>query len=319
MRPRVVLLAGLAGAALLAWLLARQDWDAFTSLLLDSGWGLIWISLFHALPLWLDTQAWRVLLPEHRRPKLGALLLMRWYGESVNSLLPVAQLGGDLLRARLAALAGVPGPAAAASVLVDLTLSVLTLALFVTAGLLLLTLSGGTSSYRNIVGAALGLALLAFLGFWFVQRSSWPARAVQVVSSAREGDFWRSLSDHAGAFAVALDALYGNRRALGSSSVLQFAAWCAGTGEVWLALYFLGHPVSLIEALLIESLVQAIRNAAFAVPGALGVQDGGLMLIGPLAGVPPDAALALSLLKRGRELLLGVPGLLHLYWTSAHG
>lgn len=304
---------------MLTWLLARQDWDAFAPLLLDTGWGLIWISLFHALPLWLDTQAWLVLLPQNRQPKLRSLLLMRWYGESVNSLLPVAQVGGDLLRARLAALAGVPGPAAAASVLVDLTLSVLTLVLFIAAGLLLLTLDGDDSSYRDFAGAGLGLALLAILGFWFVQRSAWLARAVQVVGSGRESGFWRSLSDQADAFAAALDALYGNRHAVRSSSVLQFAAWCAGAGEVWLALHFLGHPVNLIEALLIESLVQAIRNAAFAVPGALGLQDGGLMLIGPLAGVPPDVALALSLLKRGRELLLGIPGLLHLYWTSARG
>ena len=61
----------------------------------------------------------------------------------------------------------------------------------------------------------------------------------------------------------------------------------------------LGHPVTWVEALLLESLGQAIRGAAFAIPGALGVQEGGYLLLAPLAGLSSDTALALSLAKRG--------------------
>ena len=64
------------------------------------------------------------------------------------------------------------------------------------------------------------------------------------------------------------------------------------------------------------ALVQAIRGAAFAIPGALGVQEGGYLLLAPLAGLTPDAALALSLAKRARELLLGLPGLLYLHLSE---
>ena len=67
-----------------------------------------------------------------------------------------------------------------------------------------------------------------------------------------------------------------------------------------------------VNALLLESLGQAIRGAGFAVPGALGIQEGGYLLLAPVAGLPPDTALALSLAKRAREILLGLPGLL--YW-----
>jgi hypothetical protein len=70
--------------------------------------------------------------------------------------------------------------------------------------------------------------------------------------------------------------------------------------------------VSWVNALLLESLGQAIRGAAFAVPGALGVQEGGYLLLAPLVGLPPDMALALSLAKRAREIILGLPGLLYL-------
>jgi len=66
----------------------------------------------------------------------------------------------------------------------------------------------------------------------------------------------------------------------------------------------------------LESLGQAIRGAGFAIPGALGVQEGGYLLLAPLAGLAPGAALALSLAKRVRELLLGLPGLLYLRFAG---
>jgi uncharacterized membrane protein YbhN (UPF0104 family) len=74
--------------------------------------------------------------------------------------------------------------------------------------------------------------------------------------------------------------------------------------------------VSWVDALLLESLGQAIRGAAFFVPGSLGVQEGGYLLLAPLVGLSADAALALSLAKRTRELLLGVPGLVYLHFSE---
>jgi hypothetical protein len=61
---------------------------------------------------------------------------------------------------------------------------------------------------------------------------------------------------------------------------------------------------------MLEALGNAVRGAAFAVPGAIGVQEGGFILLGSLIGIAPDTALALSLVKRVRELTLGLPGLL---------
>ncbi len=78
----------------------------------------------------------------------------------------------------------------------------------------------------------------------------------------------------------------------------------------------IGHPVDWSDALLLESLGQAIRGAAFAIPGALGVQEGGYLLLAPLVGLPPEAALALSLIKRARELMLGLPGLIYLHFSE---
>ena len=80
---------------------------------------------------------------------------------------------------------------------------------------------------------------------------------------------------------------------------------------------FIGHRLPFLSVVAIESLLFAIRNAAFMVPSALGVQEGAYALLGPLFGLPAEAALALSLLKRARDITVGVPTLLS--WQLAEG
>ena len=87
-------------------------------------------------------------------------------------------------------------------------------------------------------------------------------------------------------------------------------SWMAGAVEIWLILYFIGIPIGLTEALIMESLGQAVRTAAFLVPGALGVQEGGYLLLGSLFGLAPEVGLGISLAKRVREYFLGILGLL---------
>jgi putative membrane protein len=113
-------------------------------------------------------------------------------------------------------------------------------------------------------------------------------------------------------------ALYRDRRRIVTSFLANFGGWAVGTAEVWLALHALGHPVGWLDALLLESVGQAIRGAAFAIPGSLGVQEGGYLLLAPLVGLAPDTALALSLVKRARELALGLPGIVYLHFNERH-
>ena len=115
----------------------------------------------------------------------------------------------------------------------------------------------------------------------------------------------------------ALWGIYRNHGVILKAGFLRLSGWIVGTGEVWLALYFLGEPVSIKYALLLESLGQAIRAAAFLLPCALGVQEGGYLLLGGVLGLSPEVSLALSLTKRVREILLGTPGLI--LWQISEG
>ena len=107
--------------------------------------------------------------------------------------------------------------------------------------------------------------------------------------------------------------------ALVRACVLRLATWIIGAGEVWLVTYFLGRPLFLIDALILESLGNGIYAAAFVVRGALGVLEGGYVMFGALFGLPADISLTISLSKRVRELLLGLPGLLAWQWEETRG
>jgi len=106
--------------------------------------------------------------------------------------------------------------------------------------------------------------------------------------------------------------IYARRSQLVASGLVHMIGWLVGVAEVLIVLRCMGLPVTVGQALVIESLVQAVRGAAFAVPSALGAQEAGLILLCGIFQIPPDQALALSFVKRAADLVIGVPGLVAL-------
>ena len=113
--------------------------------------------------------------------------------------------------------------------------------------------------------------------------------------------------------------IYADVPRLALSMLVHIAVWFVGALEVLVALYLMGYPVSFADAVVIESLGQAVRAAAFLVPGALGVQEAGFVAICSAFGIPAAPALALSLVKRVPELVVGPPFLFvwHAYEAKA--
>ena len=146
-------------------------------------------------------------------------------------------------------------------------------------------------------------------GFYLVQRRG-GQRILHVIIGRLTGDRqWRVLGTIDAVYQN-LAAIYAVRSDLVASTVVHMAGWIIGVAEVLIVFACMGHPVSVAEAVVIESLLHAIRGAAFAIPGALGAQEGGLVLLCAAFGIPPEQAIALSLVKRAADLVLGVPGLL---------
>ncbi len=249
------------------------------------------------------------------RPGVGAFFLIRWIREAVNSLLPVAQLGGNLVGIRLLMHRGVSGAVAGAGTTLDITIEALTQFLFTLLGVAALAMLDADRAWGGWLQGVLATMAVGIAGFIIAQRAGLLriverlARRLHRTFPALSVDTVRGLHDE-------LMRLQRDPGALLRAAALHSAAWLAGIAETWLILHTMGIGVSVAEATVIESLGMAARSAGFVVPGALGVQEAGFILVCDLFGIGPDSAIALSMVKRVRELLVGLPGLLAWQWAE---
>jgi len=282
-------------------------WDEVTNV----GFGLVAIVVIHIGQLAFCTFGWNALfagISPDRRPTVLGLFALRWIRESIDHLLPVAQVGGEIAAGRLLARDRISLPVAGASIIADLTIETLTQALFTLIGLALIFALADPGDVGRWAGLGFGMALfLAGLAV-FAQRWGGVRLFEKLLLTIAERMGWNRLEGIAG-LDQALARVYRLRRTLLVAGLHHMVAWSLGAGEVMIAAWALGHPLGIGQCYVIESLEQAIRSIAFFVPGALGVQEGGFVVLAALFGVPSDIALSISLTKRIRELALGLPGL----------
>jgi glycosyltransferase 2 family protein len=309
-------LIGLAGLALATALFVWQGIAPVVAAFAAAGFGILWASLFHVVPMALNARAWQILLPPRRRAGLAFFVRAVWLREAVNGLLPVARIGGEVASAQLLIRHGLSPPKAVASLVVDMTLSLLSQFTFTLLGLAFLV--GHDSSDGVVRDVALGLIVTVPVAgaFLAVQRFGVFSVLAKLFRNIF-GDRFDALVGGAAALDRAVRRLYRRRRAVLFCFLWQVAGWSAGAGEIWLALRFLGHPASVADAFVIEAIIQALSSSAFIVPGALGVQEGGFLALGGILGLTPDVALALALMRRARDLVIFLPALLA--WQATAG
>ena len=309
-----VRIALLAGLTLLVVLLAREG-TAILTPIERAGWILLWLVPLHTLPILLDSRGWQALLTE--RVNAARLFWIATVREAVNRLLPVANIGGELVGIRLLAASGVDGVRAAASVMAEVLLTLFSQYLFVLLGVTCLLSLIGTVHEASDVLIGLAASLPLFVLFAALLHYGSVFERLEKVAVKMLGEQMLAfLNGKWTALDAALRALIADWTRWVRTMLWQLAGLIAGTLETWLALRWLGHAVSFEAALVLESLTQAARNFIFVVPAGIGVQEATLVGIGRLLGIDADLALALSLTKRMREILFSAPALLSWYWTE---
>ena len=301
----VPVIGAAVGLAAIGALVVHFGAEAVIRSLLAIGWsGLAAIFLIHLALIAIMGIAWRVLVPH---TPSWAFIWGRLIRDAGSEVLPLSQMGGLVLGARAVTMAGVPGPVATASTIVDLTLEFFAKLAYTALGLLLLIRLRPASAAALPVTTGMAAAGLIAIAFVVVQRHGFDlfdrfARAF--------GHGWADRTA-AGAAAVHIELghIHRRRARLCSGFFLHLVCWVAGTLEVWIALRLAGRPLDFAVALVIESMLYAIRTVAFAIPNAVGVQEGAYILVGGAFGLTPEIGLALSLLKRARDLVIGVPAL----------
>ena len=315
MKLRFAILATMV-VALTLYLVRYVGWHAVFSAV--AALGLVGFGVFTLCGLLVFVllgAAWQVLLNGPDAPRLALLVRARLVRDSAAEVLPFSQLGGIALGVRAAILQGLAAPLAAASMIVDVTTEMLAQVAYAALGVSILAVRGPHDSrVATFVAAGVaGLALAAVAAVLFI--------AVQRHGGRIAAKFAVRLTRGAGAsltgMRTALERIYRSPARVALSAALHLAAWMANGAVVWLGFRLIGAQLDLAAALAIESLVYAIRSVAVFIPNALGVQEGAYVILGPLFGVGPDMALAMSVVKRARDIAIGVPVLL--LWQGAEG
>ncbi len=314
MKFRIVLIAAL-GAALAVYLVAFVGIGAVFSAAAALGWGGFVIVCLYTLALFVILgMAWRVLLPASGH-SVWVFVRARMVRDAATEVLPFSQVGGIVFGARAAIIQGVEAAVAFASTVVDVTAEVMAQIVFVAMGLAIFILQAPHTSFAASLSRGLGIGLVVAVvacgGFLVLQRRSlWLT-----------GKLATRLLRGAGAASAAVAATFADIHRsplrISLSSALHLAGWIASAVGTWIAFRLIGVRVGLLPVIAIESLVCAARSVGAFIPNALGVQEAAYALLAPLFGVGAEFGLAVSLLKRARDIALGVPILLA--WHAAEG
>lgn len=311
----LILLATVAGLIAAAVLVGSVGVDAVLAAVRTIGWGGFAVLCLWSVPvLTILGFAWFAVAPDAPRRAALTFVWARTVREGATDVLPFSQIGGLVVGARVLAAKGFAEARVYASMTADLTTEMASQLVITVAAVAVLAgvVAGGPD------GGALRLALagLGFTAAVVVAFAFGQGRALDLAA----GLAGRLLPASAAGLRGMRDALadcYRDRGRVAWSFALNLLAWLASGAGAWIALRFMGVDIPLWAVLTIESLIFAVRSAAFVIPGALGVQEGAYLLLAPLFGLDPQVALALSLIKRARDLAIGVPALL--LWQLGEG
>jgi len=311
-----VIIAALVGLAVATAVVGYVGFGAVFAALSTIGWrGLAFLSVYSILPLALLGSAWFVVGGAPKIGDWGKFVWARAVRDAGSELLPFSHVGGFVIGARAAILRGVTPTAAYSTTIVDVTTEIVAQLGFtgLGLGLLLIKLGGGASHTNLIVAVAVGLGLSAAGSVALIALQRRGGRLIEGLAAR----FVPGAAAKTGEVTRALGSLYDAPWQIAAGVTFHLFAWFASAAGVWLALRLAGFAIDLPAILAIESLVGAARSAAFMAPMGIGVQEASYAVIGPLFGLGPEFSLALSLLKRGRDLIVGVPALL--IWQGMEG
>ncbi|MEA3119467.1 MAG: hypothetical protein QOI13_2737 [Paraburkholderia sp.] len=314
-------IAAIVGLGVALWLLWRENAGAVLGMMRAAGGGLVLAAMAHLLPMLANAKGWQTLMRGAMRPNLAAVLRWVWIRESVNGMLPVARIGGEIVTFRMMRRWGMRPSTVVASLVVDTQLTLISQLLFAVAGIGYLVDRAASPSMHLAAHITWGVVVLApvLVLFSLMHHASPFERLAHFFNRVTSGKL-AGLVGESARTDQSIRFIWRRRRIVMSYLfVWQSFQFCATALEIWLALYFLGTQASFLKALVLESLIQALSSVAFFVPGALGVQEGGFLLIGGALGLDPQTSLALAGARRIRDLFILLPGLLAWQFSELRG
>ncbi len=307
-------IGGLIGLAMLVALAIHADLPAMMQTLGSAGVNLLWLVPYRVSFYGLYAAGWLVLLrpnDPHNRVGTAYTVWVTALREAIDRLLPVASIGGSVVGIRLMRWRGLAASPVGASVIIEIILTLAVSYVFTALGLMFLVELSASHEYRRLpilfmltLPVPLATLLLLRYGAVFARLQRLVGPLVGIAPSATGAE---SLDRE-------LRTALGRRALLVIAACLQFVALVSASFEIWFALRLFQHPVGIRTAVALESMTLAVRHVAFFVPAGIGVQEAGLVLFGHALGIDGDLALAVSMTKRIREIIWGIPVLISWQW-----
>ncbi len=292
-----VLLVSYYGFGNIVTAVSRIGWREFA---LIAGWQIVMFAILGF--------AWDVITPKNvmRRPWL--MIWGRMVRDASANCLPFSQVGGFVFGARAVTLHGVEWHTATASTVVDVTAEFLAQIAFACIGLGVLLARAPGSRLAVPVEVGIGLAVLACFGFVWAQKGA-PTLFAKL-GRRIAGNWFADAQERVEVLQAELSLIYGHTAKLALGFLIHLLGWISTGMAGWIAYHALGVPIDFDDALAIEALLSAAAAVAFLVPVNAGVQEAGYAGLGAIFGVPPELSLGVSLVRRGRDIAVGVPILL---------
>jgi putative membrane protein len=307
-------LCGVVGVGVTAALAVYAGIGAVYGALDDVGWlGLAWVCMLQLGAMAFCAAAWRSIADN---TSFMSCLTARFIRDGVSNLAGIIPAIGEVAGARALSLLGATAGIAAASTVVDVALESLSQAIYTMVGLIpLVLLVQPDQATRWLLAIAVAIAPI-FAAFVVTRRRGALQAAERIIVRIARMLGFASAGESLDLTRNVLD-IYQRHRHVWLALTLHLAGWFMSAVQLWAAAQALDRPLSVGEALALQSIAYAARGAFFFVPGGFGVQEGTFVLVGAVLGVDPAMALALSLILRARDILLGLPALT--VWYTAEG
>ena len=301
----------LVGCGLLVYVFSEIDLELLWSNLIKTGWGIFFVLVIYGFAFWVDTIAWQFTLPSTRFSWMYRLWKVRMVGAAFGKVLPFSAFGGAPIKGFLLKKHyGISYREGAASIILIESTHLISMIIFMASGVFFISLIPDfPKNYLTFSKISLGLLSLAIFGFYIVQRYKLTSVIGHWVSQMALGHRVKKFLSHIQEFDERLVHFYTlNRRLFFGALGLNLLNWYLGALEIYIILYFLGHPISIAEAIILETLVEIVRAGTFFIPGTLGTQEAAFLLAtGAITG-EPALGVAAAMMRRVREIIWFILG-----------
>jgi len=301
----------LVGCGLLIYIFSETDLELLWSNLIKTGWGIFFVLVIYGFAFWVDTIAWQFTLPSTKFSWMYHLWKVRMVGSAVGKVLPFSAFGGAPIKGFLLKKHyGISYKEGAASIILIETTHLISMIIFMASGVFLISLFPNFSkNYLTFSKISLALLSLGVFGFYIVQRYKLTSIIGNWFSQRALGHRVKKFLIHLQEFDERLVHFYTLKRPLFFGALgLNLLNWYLGALEIYIILYFLGHPISMAESIMLETFVEIVRAGTFFIPGTLGTQEAAFLLATGVITGEPAFGMAAAIMRRVREIIWFVLG-----------